>query len=157
MAPASATPRPTTFHTVLRDLKGKSVGKVVLLETPHGVIVRGSLRGVPRGVHALHFHETGRCQPPFKSAGGHFNPTQHAHGALDPGGLHAGDLPNLVVPRSGKLDFEILAGAVSLTGGQGMLFDADGSALVLHARADDHHTQPTGDAGDRIACAVIGR
>jgi len=129
----------------------------VLTETPHGLLVRGRLSGVPTGMHALHFHETGRCESPFKTAGGHFNPTQRTHGALDPGGPHAGDLPNLVVPKTGKLDFELLVSGVSLNSGPGMLLDADGSALVLHARPDDHLTQPSGDAGDRIACAVIIR
>jgi len=155
--PGPATPPAASMTAVLKDLHGRTVGRVTLTETPHGLLVRGKLSGVPRGTHALHFHETGKCEPPFKSAGGHFNPTQRAHGALDPGGLHAGDLPNLVVPRSGKLEFELFADALTLSNGPGMLLDVDGAALVLHARADDHHTQPSGDAGDRIACAVVSR
>lgn len=156
--PESTPPQPPASLTVqLRDLRGRSVGRVTLTDSPHGLLVRGSLKGVPRGTHAVHFHETGRCEPPFKTAGGHFNPTQKSHGALDPGGLHAGDLPNVVVPRSGKLEFEFFVAALSLSTGPSSLLDADGSALVVHARADDHHTQPSGDAGDRIACAVIGR
>lgn len=111
--PAASPAQPAVLRAVLRDVKGRSVGKVTLSETPHGVLLRGSLSGIRKLMHALHFHELGKCEPPFKTAGGHFNPTQRAHGALDPSGLHAGDLPNLVVPKSGKLQFELLASAVS--------------------------------------------
>jgi len=157
-APVEAAPQsPTTLTVVMRDLRGRQVGQVTLTDSPHGLLVRGRLKNLPRGIHALHFHETGKCEAPFKTAGGHYNPTQRSHGLLDPGGLHAGDLPNLVVPRSGKLDFETFAPGLTLSAGPASVLDADGTALVLHAKADDHHTQPSGDAGDRIACAVIPR
>ncbi|MGO9830288.1 MAG: superoxide dismutase family protein [Myxococcaceae bacterium] len=141
----------------LRDVKGKVVGNVVLVETPHGLLVRGSLSGLPQGIHAIHFHETGKCEPPFKSSGGHFNPTHRAHGMLDPAGLHAGDLPNLDIPKNGKLDFEFFAPGLTLTEGPSAVLDADGTALVIHANADDYKSQPAGNAGDRIACGVIAR
>jgi Cu-Zn family superoxide dismutase len=157
-APAEATPQPpTTLTVVMHDLRGRTVGHVTLTDSPHGLLIRGTLRNLPRGTHALHFHETGKCEPPFKSAGAHYNPTQKSHGVLDPAGHHAGDLPNLVVPKSGKLDFETFAPALTLSPGPSSVLDADGTALVLHAKADDHHTQPSGDAGDRIACAAIPR
>jgi len=109
-APAEATPQPpTTLTVVMHDLRGRTVGHVTLTDSPHGLLIRGTLRNLPRGTHALHFHETGKCEPPFKSAGAHYNPTQKSHGVLDPAGHHAGDLPNLVVPKSGKLDFETFA------------------------------------------------
>ncbi|HUM12928.1 MAG TPA: superoxide dismutase family protein [Myxococcaceae bacterium] len=152
-----ATQPPGTLTVAIRDLRGRSVGQITLTDSPHGLLLRGKLKNLPKGVHALHFHETGKCEAPFKTAGGHYNPTQRSHGVLDPGGLHAGDLPNLVVPRSGKVDFETFAPALTLSPGPTTVLDADGSALVLHAKADDHHTQPSGDAGDRIACAVIVR
>lgn len=143
--------------TVLKDRQGRSVGTVTLTETPHGLLVRGSVEGIPPGTHAIHFHETGKCEPPFTTAGGHFNPAHKAHGVLSPGGPHAGDLPNLVVPASGKLEFEIFAPGLSLATGPGAVLDADGTALVIHAKGDDYASQPAGDSGDRIACGVLAR
>ena len=154
---ADAGPPAPSLGTVLRDRQGRTVGTVTLTETPHGLLVRGAVDGLSPGPHAIHFHETGKCEPPFTSAGGHFNPAQKAHGVLSPGGPHAGDLPNLVVPASGKLDFEIFVPGLSLSRGPGAVLDADGTAIVVHAKADDHASQPAGDSGDRIACAVIAR
>ncbi len=153
--PAPQGPPPKVVE--LQDLKSKNVGRVMLLEAPHGLLLRGALSGVPPGTHAIHFHETGKCEPPFKTAGGHFNPEKKAHGVLDPGGSHAGDLPNLLVPASGKLDFELFAPGLTLGAGPSSVLDADGTALVIHAKADDYRTQPAGDSGDRIACGVIPR
>jgi superoxide dismutase, Cu-Zn family len=160
-APSPAAPAPPPSPSTapkavqLRDLKGKEVGTVMLVDTPHGLLVRGALTGLPPGTHAIHFHETGKCDPPFKSAGGHFNPTHKAHGLLDPAGLHAGDLPNLVIPKSGKLEFELFAEELTLGDGPNSVLDADGTALIIHAKPDDYHSQPSGDAGDRVACGII--
>jgi superoxide dismutase, Cu-Zn family len=156
-APA-ATPSPTPVppKTVeLKDQKGKVVGTVLLLDTPHGLLLRGTLMGLPPGTHAIHFHEVGKCEAPFKSSGGHYNPGKKNHGMLDPAGLHAGDLPNLVVPKNGKLDFELFAEDLTLADGPNTVLDADGTALVIHAKADDYKSQPSGDAGDRIACGAV--
>ena len=98
-----------------------------------------------------------RRSSPFTSAGWHFNPSQKTHGVLSPGGPHGGDLPNLVVPASGKLDFEAFAPGLSLSTGPGAVLDADGTAIVIHAKADDHQSQPSGDSGDHIACGVLCR
>jgi|SRR5262245_3630251 len=143
--------------TALKDRQGSGVGTVTVTETPHGLLLRGAVEGLPPGTHAIHFHETGKCEPPFSSAGGHFNPAQKAHGILSPGGPHGGDLPNLVVPASGKLDFELFAPGLSLRSGPGAVLDADGTAVVIHAKADDYTSQPAGDSGDRIACGVLAR
>ena len=143
--------------TLLQDARGATVGRVTLTDTPHGLLVRGSLIGVPRGAHAIHFHETGTCEPPFKTAGGHFNPGQKAHGMLDVAGPHAGDMPNLVVPKDGSLEFEFFVQGLTLAAGPSSLFDTNGTSIVLHARADDYRTQPAGDSGDRIACGVVTR
>jgi len=151
----SETPARVSKPIELKDLKGKLVGTVLLVETPHGLLVRGTLSGLPPGTHAIHFHETGKCEPPFKSAGGHFNPTHRMHGFMDPAGPHAGDLPNLVVPKDGRLDFELFADGLTLSPGPNTVLDADGTALVIHAKSDDYRTQPSGDSGDRIACGVI--
>ncbi len=100
------------------------------------------------GDHGLHLHEKGRCEGPgFTSAGGHWNPAAHQHGRDNPAGAHAGDLPNLFVDTSGR-------GALRVTFQRGSN-DADGSALVVHAKPDDYKTDPSGASGDRIACAVL--
>ncbi len=158
-APAAASPSATVPpKTVeLKDQKGKVVGTVLLVDTPHGLLLRGTLTGLPPGTHAIHFHETGKCEPPFKTSGGHYNPTKKNHGMLDPAGLHAGDLPNLVIPKNGKLDFELFAEDLTLADGPNTVLDADGTALVVHAKADDYKSQPAGDAGDRIVCGVIAK
>jgi len=158
-APAdSGHPAPVApLSTVLRDRQGRNVGLVVVTETPHGLLLHVSLDGIPAGAHAIHIHETGKCEPPFATAGGHFNPGHKAHGILDPAGLHAGDLPNLVVPESGRLEVDVFAEGLSLSPGPNSVLDADGSSVIIHARADDYRTQPSGDSGDRIACGVLAR
>jgi Cu-Zn family superoxide dismutase len=155
--PDAGAARGPSLSATLKDRQGRVVGTLAIAETPHGLLVRGTIDGVPPGPHALHFHEVGKCEPPFTSAGGHFNPGHTSHGMLTPNGPHAGDLPNLVVPASGKLDFELFAPGLTLSTGPTALLDADGSAVVIHAKADDHQSQPAGDSGDRIACAVVAR
>jgi superoxide dismutase, Cu-Zn family len=144
-------------HAVLKNAKGKQVGKVTLQETTEGVLVRADFTALPPGVHAFHVHAVGQCDPPFKSAQGHFNPGGKEHGYLNPKGHHAGDMPNIHVPKSGKLMVEVYLPNVTLEKGDNRLLDDDGAALMIHAGADDYKTDPAGDAGDRIACGVIGR
>jgi len=145
-----------TAKAVLTDKTGKEVGTVNLVQTPHGVLLKLSVKGIPAGEHAFHVHAVGKCEPPFTSAGGHFNPGGKKHGMEAPDGPHAGDMPNLHVPPSGALAVEVANPAISLVKGQpNSVFDADGSAVVIHAAADDYKTDPTGNAGDRIACGVI--
>ena len=149
-APATAAPAPLTVKMI--DAKSKSIGTATLTQTPHGVLISVNLHGMKPGVHAIHLHETGKCEPPFKTAGGHFNPAHKQHGFLQAEGAHGGDLPNLDVPADGKVKAEFIAPDVTI---EGSLLDADGAALVVHAKADDYKTQPAGDAGDRVACGVI--
>lgn len=140
----------------LKDPKGQVVGQAQLTETPHGVLITAKLSNVPPGVHAFHVHTTGKCDPPgFDSAGGHFNPAKAMHGFQNAKGPHAGDMPNVHVGKDGTLDVEVLARGASMSDGPNNLFDADGAALVLHAGADDYSTDPSGNAGGRIACGVI--
>jgi Cu-Zn family superoxide dismutase len=145
-----------TAKALLKDKSGKEVGTVDLVQTPHGVLLKLSVKGIPAGEHAFHVHAVGKCEPPFTSAGGHFNPGGAKHGMAAADGPHAGDMPNLHVPASGALAVEVANPAISLVKGQpNSVFDADGSAVIIHAGADDYKTDPTGNAGDRIACGVI--
>jgi len=140
----------------LKNAAGKDVGTVDLVHTPNGVLLKMSLKGIPAGEHAFHIHAVGKCEPPFTTAGGHFNPGSKKHGMEAADGPHAGDMPNLHVPASGELVIEIANPAISLAKGQpNSVFDADGSAIVIHAKADDYKSDPAGNAGDRIACGVI--
>jgi len=140
--------------TTLRNAAGATVGTATLTETAAGLLVTGSLTGISAGTHAIHIHETGQCTPTFAAAGGHFNPRQRRHGLRSPDGHHAGDMPNLHVPSSGALTFDLVVPALRLGGSEGVL-QGDGSALVVHAAADDYMTDPSGNSGDRIACGVI--
>jgi Cu-Zn family superoxide dismutase len=137
----------------------QEVGEASLSETPSGVLIRLNLRQKPEGIspgkHAVHIHDIGKCDPPFKSAGEHFNPTNRKHGFFSKEGKHLGDLPNIYVPENAPLTVEFLVPQLSLSGGKTSVFDGDGSALVIHQGADDYTTDPAGNAGDRIACGVI--
>jgi len=145
-----------TASAPLKDTQGKEVGSANLIQTPRGVLINLALKGLPPGEHAFHVHAVGKCEPPFTSAGGHYNPDHKKHGLMAAEGAHAGDMPNLHVPQSGDLTIEVLNAAVTLDKGKAnSLFDADGSALVIHAGTDDYKTDPAGDAGGRIACGVV--
>lgn len=145
-----------TATAALKGADGKEVGSVNLTQTSQGVLINVAVKGLPPGEHALHVHAVGKCEPPFTSAGGHFNPGGKKHGMLSPEGQHAGDMPNLHIPQSGDLTVEVLNVNITLEKGKpNSVFDTDGSAVVIHAGSDDYKTDPTGDAGGRIACGVI--
>lgn len=131
---------------------GETVGTVELRDGAGGVLLKVEVEGLEPGEHGLHIHETARCEPPFESAGGHYAPAGRSHGFLSSGGPHTGDLPNLVVAE-GAARAAVQAWVAGVTVEQ--LTDGDGSALVIHAGADDYRTDPAGDSGDRIACAAI--
>ncbi len=124
-----------------------------------GTKITVTVAGVSPGAHAMHFHEIGLCDAPdFKSSGGHYNPTQMSHGHKMPDGPHAGDMMNVQVAADGTGTFIVTNDRVSINGNHGLpaLLDADGTALILHAGEDDYISQPTGAAGGRIGCAVVG-
>ncbi len=155
MGAALAVALPATVHaqqaeTTLRNADGDHVGTVSISESPHGILVDARFQGLPSGVHAFHIHETGQCEP-FSAAGGHLNPHGTAHGFMDPDGYHAGDMPNIHVGGGRSLRVSVFVPGITLH----HLFDHDGSAIVIHAGADDYSTDPAGAAGDRIACGVI--
>jgi len=136
---------------------GQSIGSVRAWQTAGGVTFRIDASGLPHGVHGIHVHAAGRCDPPdFASAGPHWNPLAKKHGMNNPAGPHAGDLPNVEVAANGVLGATVTLPGASLTAsGPGALLDADGASLVLHAAADDYVTDPSGNSGPRIACAVL--
>ncbi|HZP86883.1 MAG TPA: superoxide dismutase family protein [Burkholderiales bacterium] len=144
---------------VFINTKGEQIGTATLTQTPFGVLIDVDVSGIPAGEHAFHVHRVGKCTPEdgFKSAGDHFNPGEHKHGVRVEGGPHAGDMMNQFVGSDGKLRAHVINTRISLQGGDGNLFDQDGSSLVVHAKGDDYKSQPAGNAGDRIACAVIER
>jgi Cu-Zn family superoxide dismutase len=146
-----------TARADLTDANGKRVGEATLEQRGDGVRVAATFTGLPPGTRALHIHEVGKCEPPFESAGGHFNPTDRQHGKENAQGAHAGDLPNIQVTPNSPVKVETVARDVSLGAGKGGLLDADGSALVVHEGADDYKSDPAGNAGKRIACGVIRR
>ncbi|WP_394657881.1 superoxide dismutase family protein [uncultured Novosphingobium sp.] len=144
-------------HADVIGADGKTMGMVMLQDTPTGVLVKTDLKGLPAGEHGFHFHEKGMCDAAqkFTTAGAHFAAGKMQHGLMVAGGPHGGDMPNAFVGADGMLKAELLNTGVTLAAGPKSLADADGSALVIHAKPDDYKTQPSGDAGDRIACAVV--
>jgi len=142
----------------LADASGRQVGRAVLLQEGGSVRILIDLTGVAPGTKGVHIHEVGRCDAPsFESAGAHFNPTKAQHGRANPRGPHAGDLPNITVDATGRGHLEVSVTRVTLEKGSTSLFDADGSALIVHESADDLYTDPAGNSGARVACGVIHR
>jgi Cu-Zn family superoxide dismutase len=123
-------------------------------DTYAGLLIRGTVSELGLGAHAIHVHAVGRCDPPFTTAGPHFNPENRQHGFRSPNGWHLGDLPNIDTPASGRLTFEFLLPGVTLRG-KNALLDADGASIIIHASRDDYVTDPAGDSGSRAACGVI--
>ena len=135
---------------------GKPLGNVSLSEDASGATLRIAASGMPAGVHGIHLHEKGLCDgPKFETAGKHWNPASKQHGRDNPKGAHLGDLANLTVGSDGTAMTNITLAGVMMASGATMLADADGTALVIHAKPDDYKTDPSGDSGDRIACAVV--
>ncbi|HYO57265.1 superoxide dismutase family protein [Archangium sp.] len=142
----------------LMNTSGQRMGTVTLVERGDSVELQVEATGLEPGPHGIHFHEVGQCETPgFTSAGGHFNPLGKQHGLESPTGAHAGDLPNLEADASGKASYKATTDRVRLGEGQLSIFDANGTALVIHARADDQMTDPAGNSGERVACGVLTR
>jgi Cu-Zn family superoxide dismutase len=146
----AAAPRVAT--AMLRTAANAPAGTATATEVAGGVRIALSVSGLPQGPHGAHVHTTGRCDAPdFTTAGGHWNPTNQQHGTKNPAGPHAGDMPNLLVGTDGTGSIEFTLPGGTFDG----LFDADGSAFMVHAGADDLMTDPSGNSGGRIACGVF--
>jgi Cu-Zn family superoxide dismutase len=141
----------------LKGADGAMHGTITVTGAPKGVLLRIEARGLTPGWHGAHFHEKGDCSDAkFTSAGSHVHATAPVtHGLMNAQANDAGDLPNIHVGSDGTATVELYSTLVSLNGAAPMLMDADGSALVIHAKPDDYTSQPIGGAGDRVACAVI--
>ncbi|MEP7072498.1 MAG: superoxide dismutase family protein [Verrucomicrobiota bacterium] len=144
----------TKAIAVLHPTQGSSVGGTVTFTADGDTVkVVADLTGLTAGKHGFHIHEFGDCSDPkAASAGGHFNPANHQHGAPDATDRHAGDLGNIEADASGKAHLEMTDQMMKLSGADSIV----GHAVIVHEKADDLKTQPTGDAGGRLACGVIG-
>ena len=155
-APEKKPPAPKPVVVKLADAKGKAIGTATLTAVKDGVSIALDLHDLAAGDHAIHVHQTAKCEgPDFKSAGGHFNPDNKHHGMDNKEGPHAGDMPNFTVDAKGKAKATIVAPGVTLGDDAHSVFTGGGTALVVHAKADDMKTDPAGNAGDRIACGTI--
>ena len=139
----------------LKDAQGKDVGSILIWDQGPGVALQLNLHDLTPGEHGLHFHQVPKCEgPDFKSAGGHFNPESKKHGFDNPEGHHAGDVKNFTVGADGKAKAKLENSDVTLKDGPHSLL-TNGAAVVIHAKADDYKTDPSGNSGDRVACGVI--
>ena len=149
----------------LYNPQGEQIGTATLIQGERGpALLRIQVSKLPPGLHGVHIHAVGQCDPPtFELAGDHLNPFGKQHGHQNPAGAHAGDLPNLVVGPEGTAAQDVPAAGIAFGEGPHLPFaTADtalitpgSAALVIHAQPDDERTDPAGNTGARIACGVF--
>jgi len=157
--PAQRGNGPAPITVQLNDAQGQSVGTATITAArAGGVRIAFDLKNLPAGEHGVHIHAAAKCEgPKFTTAGGHFNPDGKQHGSMNPQGPHAGDLGNITVKNDGTFRGTVTDSLVNLGSDNHSLFTNGGTAIVIHANADDMKTDPSGNSGDRIACGVITR
>ncbi len=152
-APSEVGARATA---ILAGPDGDNMGTVTLTQGPNGVLISAEVIGLSPGAHGFHIHEMAACTPDFAAAGGHFNPNNQGHGFMTEGAPHPGDLPNIHAGEDGLARADYFTNAITLDDGpDNSIFDADGSAIIVHAKPDTYGDDP--GAGDRVACGVIKR
>ena len=158
-SPALAQTATQGARAEIKDSQGNMVGTAIFSPAAAGVKLQVQVQGFAAaavGDHGIHVHAVGKCEPEaFTTAGGHFNPSGKKHGLNNPEGAHAGDMPNLLLDGQGNSTYETTLTGISLGADANSLFDADGSAVVIHAGPDDLVTDPAGNSGARVACGVV--
>ena len=143
-------------HIDIKDAKGASIGMAMVSAKDGGITIDLDVKGLTPGEHAIHIHSVAKCEGPgFTTAGPHFNPATKKHGLQSPDGPHAGDMMNFTVAANGTAKATVANKAVTMADGANSIYANGGTALMIHATADDMKTDPGGAAGDRIACGVI--
>ena len=147
---------PSSGHADIVNAQGQKIGTATVRPSGGGVRIDVVISQLPPGTHGIHIHTVGKCEgPAFASAGGHFNPASKKHGKDSPEGPHIGDLLNIEVGTDGTGKALLSDPDVTLGDGPNSLFHDGGTALVIHEKADDYKTDPSGNSGARIACGVI--